>query len=102
MKNFKMGFFALLLGGVIAVTQSAFKPAHRQRFDSAQWIFNGTTLGQDKFSSNYQIVDGLHPVPDNCSGTALPCYITVNGDLQTYLDNTSSGDIRDNADETRN
>jgi hypothetical protein len=101
-KKFKIGFLAILLGGIIAVTQSAFKPAHVRKYDAAQWIFNGTTIAQDKSASNYTMVDGSHPVPDNCSGTSLPCYITVDGDLQTYLDANTAADIRSNADEKRN
>lgn len=99
--SFKISVLAIILGSMVAFTQSAFKPVHKHNFATAQWIFNGTTLSQDKVAGNYTKVDAMHPVPTNCSGSALPCYITVDGDLQTYLNNNSSTVIRDNADEIR-
>lgn len=104
MKNrkFNVAMLAFLLGSVIALTQSAFKPAHKNRLTSAQWIFTGTMLSQDKSAANYVKADASHPLPSNCEGTAVPCYITVSGDLQTYLNANSSTAIRDNADEVRN
>jgi len=104
MKNrkFNITMLAFLLGTVIAFTQSAFKPAHDHGLTSAQWIFTGTMLSQDKSAANYVKADASHPLPTNCAGTAVPCYITVNGDLQTYLNANTSTAIRDNADEVRN
>jgi hypothetical protein len=92
---------AFLLGSVIAFTQSAFTPAHKHGLNSAQWIFTGTMLSQDKSAANYVKADASHPLPQDCQGTAVPCYITVNGDLQTYLNANSTTAIRDNADEVR-
>jgi hypothetical protein len=104
MKNKKLNIsvLAIVLGSLVAFTQSAFKPAHKQTYATAQWIFTGTMLSQDKSAVNYVKVDATHPVPSNCTGTALPCYITVDGDLQTYLNANSSTAIRDNANEVRN
>ncbi|QEM07803.1 hypothetical protein DIU31_031480 [Mucilaginibacter rubeus] len=103
MKNSRLNIsmLAIVLGTVIAFTQSAFKPVHKHKFATAQWIFNGTMLSQDKSAANYTKVDATHPVPTSCSGSAVPCYITVDGDLQTYLNANSSTAIRDNADEVR-
>lgn len=103
MKNrkFNVTMLAVLLGSVIAFTQSAFTPAHKHGLTSAQWIFTGTMLSQDKSVANYVKADAANPLPPDCHGSAVPCYITVNGDLQTYLNANSSTAIRDNADEVR-
>jgi hypothetical protein len=101
MKNrkFNVTMLAVLLGSVIAFTQSAFTPAHKHGLTSARWVFTGSVLSQDKSAANYVKVDASHPASTSCSGTQLPCIITVEGDLQTYLNANSSTAIRDNADE---
>jgi hypothetical protein len=59
-----------------------------------QYQFNGTTLTQDKSASNYSVVSGSGP---SCAGTALPCVVSVSGDLQTWLNARTATQIKDQA-----
>ena|SRR3569833_4417057 len=101
MKRIKLNFaaWAFLLGTALAFTTSSFTTVKAKTASGAtQYQFNGTTLSQDKSASNYSVVGA----PPSCSGTALPCTITVSGDLQTWLDARTPAQIRDDADAKRN
>ena len=104
MKRFslKLPFVAFALAGIIAFTQSAFTPAKVVHTKSVvSYAFNGTTLAQDKSAANYTMIDASHPAPE-CEGTSLPCIVSVDGDLQTWLNARTQTQIRDQADETKN
>jgi len=86
---------------VLAVGASAFTsidvPA---RAVANQYRFNGTQLSQVHDISKWSQISGTLP---SCSGTVLPCVITVtSGSLQSYLDARSNEQVRDQADMQKN
>jgi hypothetical protein len=99
MKNFRMkiSVFAIALGSVIALTQSAFTPAGK-RF-ATQYQFNGTSLADDKNAANYSAVSS-----PTCGGTAMPCVISVptGTTLTAWLAARTPEQIRDQAVSQKN
>jgi hypothetical protein len=97
MKSNKLNFAvaALVLGSVIAFTQSSFTTVKHAITGktTVQYHFKGTTLAADKMAANYEVYSS-----QTCaSGTTLPCIIEVDGDLQTWLNSQTKEAIRDNA-----
>jgi hypothetical protein len=94
MKRIKLNFAvaAILLGSVIAVTQSAFTPIKpaAKHFAGTIYDFNGSMLSQDKTAANYS-AEGTTP-PDCDEVQTLPCRILVpeGQTLQGWLDSQSN------------
>lgn len=83
--------FALLLGITLAVGFSAFKASEPKNV-VVQYVFDGTTSSQSKTAANYTMLEVNDPAP-GCEGTALPCVIEVEGNLQTWLDARTESQI---------
>jgi hypothetical protein len=100
--SFKLPVLAFALAAIIAFTQSAFTPVKTVKYKVAavQYAFNGTTLAQDKSASNYTAISPSNPAP-TCAGASLPCIVSVEGDLQTWLNARTPAQIRDQAVETK-
>ncbi len=83
----KMGFIALVLGGFIAFTQSAFSPATKVL--DTEWTFMGNSSSDVINGFQYELT-GAPPTACN-SGVALPCKLTTpsgiatQGDLDAYI-----------------
>lgn len=90
MKKRILGFAAILT----AVSASAFTshPAN------TLYKFNGNASSIHSASA-YQVVT---TPPTGCSGTSLPCYLSVSGDLQTWLDARTDAQIVAAAPATKN
>ena len=92
-----VAMFTVLLGVGAAIAMKA--PDNKIKvLPPVQYQFNGTTLTQDKTASNYSVVSGSGP---SCEGTALPCVVSVTGDLQTWLNARTDTQIRDQAISTK-
>ncbi|WPU97838.1 hypothetical protein SNE26_17570 [Mucilaginibacter sp. cycad4] len=92
-----VALFVMLLGAGVAFAFKA--PAKKIKvLPPVQYQFNGTTLAQDKTAANYSVVSGSGP---DCEGTALPCVVSVSGDLQTWLNARTDTQIRDQAISTK-
>ncbi|RAV60188.1 hypothetical protein DIU36_02505 [Mucilaginibacter rubeus] len=92
-----VAMFTIVLGVGAAIAMKA--PDHKIKvLPPVQYQFNGTTLSQDKTASNYSVVSGSGP---SCDGTALPCVVSVTGDLQTWLNARTDTQIRDQAISTK-
>lgn len=103
MTRIKLNFAAIVMtaGVAIALTQSAFTPAHpaKKHTTGTEYQFNGTMASQEKSAADYSVVSGSGP---SCSGSALVCTINVSGDLQTWLNQHTTAQILAAADQTRN
>jgi hypothetical protein len=103
MKRIKINFavLAFVLGTVVALTQSSFTSVKQanSRITAVQYHFEGNSLSQDKSASNYTILSS--PASDCTEANVMPCVITVDGDLQTWLDARTNVQIRDQADDTK-
>ena len=65
-----------------------------------QYVFDGTSSSQSKSAANYTMLDVNDPEP-GCEGTALPCVIEVEGNLQTWLDARTESQILSEAIATK-
>jgi hypothetical protein len=104
MKRIKLNFavVALLLGSVIAITQSSFTTAKavKGKTSDAHYVFTGNALADDTDPANYDVEDGD---PGCASGMSLPCVITVpdGTSLTDWLGARTKEQILSQADEKK-
>ncbi|OAQ41973.1 hypothetical protein A5893_02310 [Pedobacter psychrophilus] len=91
--------FTLLLGFTLAFGFSAFKAVKTQG-TAIRYVFDGTSSSQSKSAVNYTMLEVNDPEPD-CSGSALPCIIEVDGNLQTWLNARTESQILSQASATK-
>lgn len=78
-------FSALAIVAVAGVfIFSAFTPT-KSKSVAVQYVFNGNSSLDSKNAANYSMIDENDPEP-GCDGSALPCIVEVEGNLQTWLD----------------
>jgi hypothetical protein len=84
----KTGLIAAVIAVTAAFAASAFSPAEVET-RSVMYQFNSSQLNQARVSSNYSEITGT---PPSCSGSSLPCIITVpdGQTLDQYLSSFST------------
>jgi hypothetical protein len=96
----KINVFVAVIALVLAVSTTAFKPAHKT--DPVHWVFVGETMGEAYFATNYE----PNAEAPSCSpGNNLPCSIVGDEDpeiFQQYLDGfTTDGALKGAAENLR-